>query len=92
MALSKQDQAFYEEKLGLKSFGYLFVATALIGAIMWPLLLYIQDWSDGQTGMWSLNVAYKLAVIGFLLGTVVAVIMYLGFKFLLQMGWLPSRR
>ncbi|HEV3271071.1 MAG TPA: hypothetical protein VGZ93_02720 [Candidatus Methylacidiphilales bacterium] len=92
MALSKQDQDFYEEKLGLKSFGYLFVATALIGAIMWPLLLFIQDWSSGQTSMWSLNVAYRLAVIGFLLGSVVAVVMYLAFKFLLQMGWLPSRR
>jgi membrane associated rhomboid family serine protease len=92
MALSKQDQAFYEEKLGLKSFGYLLVATAIIGAIMWPLLLYIQDWSAGQTGKWSLNVAYNLAVMGFLLGTVVAVVMYLAFKFLLQMGWLPSRR
>jgi hypothetical protein len=42
--------------------------------------------------MWSANVVYHLAVIGFLLGTVVSVIMYLGFKFLLSMGWLPSRR
>ncbi len=92
MALSKNDQAFYEEKLGWKSFGYLFVATAIIGALMWPTLLYLQDWSIGQTGSWSLNVAYNLAVIGFLLGTVVAVVMYLAFKFLLSMGWLPSRR
>jgi hypothetical protein len=92
MALSKQDQAFYEEKLNYKSIGYLFGATTIIGAIMWPLLLFIQDWSSGQTSLWSLNVAYKLAVIGFLLGSVVAVVMYLAFKFLLQMGWLPSRR
>jgi hypothetical protein len=92
MALSKQDQAFYEEKLNYKSIGYLFGATTILGAIMWPLLLYIQDWSAGQTSMWSANVVYKLAVIGFLLGSVVAVVMYLAFKFLLQMGWLPSRR
>jgi len=92
MALSKKDQAFYEEKLGLKSFGYMFAATTLIGAVMWPLLLYVQDWSAGQTGKWTANVVYNLAVMGFLLGTVVAVILYLAFKFLLEMGWLPSRR
>ena len=92
MALSKNDQAFYEEKLSYKSFGYLFAATAIIGAVMWPSLLYLQDWSIGQTSKWSVNVVYDLAVMGFLLGTVVAVIMYLAFKFLLSMGWLPSRR
>jgi len=92
MALSKQDQAFYEEKLSYKAIGYLFGATTVIGAIMWPSLLYLQDWLSGQTSMWSINVAFRLAVIGFLLGSVVAVIMYLLFKFLLEMGWLPSRR
>jgi hypothetical protein len=92
MALSKMDQDFYEEKLSWKSFGYLFAATAALGAVMWPLLLYVQDWSIGQTGKWTVNVAYDLAIMGFLLGTVVAVVMYLAFKFLLSMGWLPSRR
>lgn len=91
MALSKQDQAYYEEKLNYKSIGYLFGATTLVGAIMWPLASYIQDWSDGQTSMWSMNVVYNLAVMGFLLGSIVAVVMYLAFKCLLQMGWLPSR-
>ena len=91
MALSKQDQAFYEEKLNYKSMGYLFGATTLVGAVAWPLLLYIQDWSAGQASTWSLKVAYNLAVMGFLLGSVVAVVMYLAFKCLLQMGWLPSR-
>jgi hypothetical protein len=92
MALSKQDQAFYEEKLNYKSMGYLFGATTLVGAVSWPLLIYLQDWSDGQTSKWSANVVYDLAVMGFLLGSVVAVLLYLAFKFLLQMGWLPSRR
>lgn len=92
MALSKQDQAFYEEKLSYKSIGYLFGATTVIGAISWPTLLYIQDWSAGDTSKWSMHVVYNLAVMGFLLGSVVAVIMYLAFKALLEMGWLPSRR
>jgi hypothetical protein len=92
MALSKRDQEFYEEKLNYKSIGYLFGATTLVGAISWPTLLYLQDWLIGQTSTWSFNVAYKLAVMGFLLGSVVAVVMYLAFKCLLQMGWLPARR
>jgi hypothetical protein len=92
MALSKQDQLFYQEKLGWKSYGILFLATTVIGAIMWPSLLYLQDWSMGQTSKWSTNVVYDLAVMGFLLGMVVSTVMYLGFKFLLQMGWLPKPR
>ena len=92
MALSKSDQAFYAEKLSWKSYGFLFGATSIIGAVMWPLLLYIQDASMGQTSKWTFNVVYDLAVMGFLLGTVVSVIMYVGFKFLLSMGWLPARR
>jgi hypothetical protein len=92
MALSPQDNLFYEEKLGWKSFGLLFLATVVIGAIAWPLLLYIQDWSNGQTSKWSTNVVCNLAIMGFLLGTVVSVVMYLIFKFFLEMGWLPKRR
>ena len=91
MALSQKDKAFYEEKLNYKSIGYLFGATTVVGAISWPLLLYIQDWASGDTSTWSLKVVSNLAVMGFLLGSVVAVIMYLAFKGLLEMGWLPSR-
>ena len=92
MALSKLDQAFYEEKLSWKSFGYMLGATVIIGAVMWPTLLFVQDWSVGQTSKWSIDVILRLSFMGFLLGMVVSVVMYLGFKFLLQMGWLPSRR
>ena len=92
MALSEQDKAFYEEKLGLSSFGYLFGATVAIGAIVWPLLLYILDWSSGDTSKWTFHVAFNLAVMGFLLGSVVSVFMYLMFKFFLEMGWLPKRK
>jgi hypothetical protein len=91
MALSKSDQKFYEEKLGIKTIYYLFGWTAGIGALMWPSLIYLEDWSNGQTSHWSLNVACNLGIMGFLLGCVVAVVLYLAFKFLLSMGWLPSR-
>jgi len=92
MALSKQDQAFYEEKLGLKTFSYLFGATVLIGAVMWPVLVYIQDLSSGLASQWTFSIVFDWAMIGFMIGSIVAVVMYLGFKFLLSMGWLPSRR
>jgi hypothetical protein len=92
MALSKQDQAFYQEKLGLKTFSHLFASTVVIGAVLWPLLLYIQDSSSGLAGQWTFGVAFDWSMIGFMIGSVVAVVMYLVFKFLLTMGWLPSRR
>ena len=92
MALSKKDQEFYEEKLNFKSIGYLFGMTTLVGAVMLPVLAFFQDWSIGQASTWTAQIVYKLAVMGFLLGSVVAVIMYLVFKCLLQIGWLPSRR
>jgi hypothetical protein len=92
MALSKQDQEFYEQKLGLNSFSRLFFATTLVSTVMMPVVLYVQDASAGQTANWTWGVVINLAVEGFLLGSVVAIIMYLAFKFLLQMGWLPSRR
>ena len=92
MALSKQDRDFYEEKMSWKALGYLFIWTTVVGTVGWPLLLYIQDASAGLTGRWTLNIALEWASIGFMLGTVVAVFVYLGFKFFLAMGWLPSRR
>jgi len=92
MALSKHDQEYYEEKLGWHYIGYLFLTTTILGAIVCPVLLYIQDWSLGTTDKWSADVAFRLATMGFLLGSVVSVVMYLSFKFLLSMGWLPKRR
>jgi len=92
MALSPQDQAFYEDKLSLKSFGYLFGATVIIGAVAWPLLMFFQDWSHGLAGRWNAQIIFDFSAVGFLLGSVVAVVMYLLFKLFLEMGWLPKRR
>jgi len=92
MALSKKDQAFYEEKLGVKTFSYLFLYTGLTGAIAMPAFLYLQDLQAGTTGTWSVRVVINLAEEGLMLGCAVAVIMYLAFKLLLQLGWLPSRQ
>jgi hypothetical protein len=92
MALSKKDQEFYEDKLNLKWVGFLFLYTAIVGAVGVPATLYLQDAAAGTTSKWSFDVVTKLAEEGFMLGVVVAVIMYLAFKLLLQLGWLPSRR
>jgi len=92
MALSKKDQQFYEDKLNLKWAGSLFLYTGLVGAVGVPGTLYLQDAQAGMTSKWSVGVVANMAAIGFMLGCVVAVIMYLAFKLLLQLGWLPSRR
>jgi len=91
MALSKKDQEFYEEKLSLKMAGYLFLYTALVGAVAVPAVLYMQDASVGQTRAWSFDMVIKLAEEGAMFGCIIAMIMYLAFKLLLQIGWLPSR-
>jgi hypothetical protein len=92
MALSKQDQEFYEDKLSLKMAGYLLLYTMLLGAIAMPGLLYFLDRLSGDTSRWSFDIVIKLSEEGLMLGCVVAIIMYLAFKLLLQLGWLPSRR
>ena len=92
MALSPQDQAYYEEKLGVKGFIPFFVATVLIGSVIWPLMLYLMDLSAGSTSAWTGKVVGNLMIMGFMLGSVVSVVMNLIFRFLLWIGWLPSRR
>jgi hypothetical protein len=89
MALSKQDQAFYEEKLGYKTIYFLFGWTCVTGAVLFPAVTYMQV---GDTKTFTTSVACDLAIEGFLLGSVVAAVLYLAFKFLLSMGWLPSRQ
>ncbi len=91
MPLSKEDRRFYEGKLGYRAFSILLLATAGVGMIAVPIVLYMQDSSLGNTTKWNANLVFNLMVFGFLLGSIVSVMMYLGFKFLLSMGWLPSR-
>jgi hypothetical protein len=92
MALSAQDKAFYEEKLALNSYGYIFGFTVLIGVIGWPLLFFIQDAMLGLGSRWTASIVFDYSVIGGLLGSVVGIAMYLFFKMLLELGWLPKRR
>ncbi len=92
MALSPLDKAFYEEKLNWKSCAYLFASTCGIGAVAWPLLLFLQDWSIGRAGDWNLNQVFGVALTGIMFGMVVSAIMYLLFRFFLWMEWLPRRR
>jgi hypothetical protein len=92
MALTPEDRAFYEEKLGLKGLLYLLIATVLVGAIAWPLLFYVQDYSTGQTSKWSFLVVRDFAFTGAMFGSILAAIMFAAARFYLWMGWLPRRR
>jgi hypothetical protein len=92
MALSKKDKEFWEAKLSLKMAGYLMLYTSLLGTIAVPTALYIQDAALGHTEKWSFDVVMKDAEVGLMFGVMIAIVMYLAFKLLLQIGWLPSRR
>ncbi len=92
MALSPQDKAYYEDKLGWKGCLYLIASTVVIGAVAWPLLLYTQDWTTRQEGSWTLNTALEVSMSGAALGMLVSSLMYLVFRVLLMQGWLPRRR
>lgn len=92
MALSAADKEFYEEKLSIKGMYWLVGATMIGGSIAWPVLLYIQDSQNGLAQVWNFSIATKWSMIGLMVGSMVGVFMYLFFKFLLAMEWLPSRR
>jgi hypothetical protein len=92
MALSPRDQAFYKEKLGWKSFFYLFIATLTVGVVLWPLMLFLLDWSSGRAGEWTFSAAWNLALANVPLAMVVSSVMWLVAQFYLWMGWLPARR
>jgi hypothetical protein len=92
MALTPQDHDYYEDKLTVMGFLPFFLTTVLIGTIALPLLAYMMDWSSGSTSSWSGRVVANLMTIGFMLGTILSIIMNFVFRFLLWMGWLPSRR
>jgi len=92
MALSKQDIDFYEEKLNWRTFGYIFAFTCVLGAIVWPAALYCLDASADQTAAWNFNVAFNDSVMGFMIGSIVTIALYIIFKFFLAMGWMPKRR
>jgi len=91
MALSPQDKLFYEEKLGWRGFLYLLIATMVMGALLWPGILYLEDYSSGLAGKWTFVTVRDLAVSGILLGCIVTMIMFALARFYLWMGWLPRR-
>jgi hypothetical protein len=92
MALSPQDRAFYDAKLNWHGFLYLLAATMIFGAIAWPGILYVQDYSSGAAGHWNFTVVRNLALCGLMMGCAMSVIMFFLARFYLWMGWLPRRR
>jgi len=92
MALSTLDRAYYKEKLGWKTLLYLFLATVVMGSVIWPLMLFLSDWSSGHADEWTWEIAWKMAATNIPLATVISTIMWLIAQFYLWMGWLPSRR
>jgi hypothetical protein len=92
MALSPQDHTYWEDKLTVMGFLPFFLTTTLIGAIAFPVMLFLMDWSSGSIANWSTHVVVNLMTIGFMFGTILSILMNFIFRFLLWMGWLPSRR
>ena len=92
MALSPLDHAYYKEKLGWKTFLYLFLATVIMGSVIWPLMLFWSDWATGHAGEWTLSIAWNMALANIPLAMVVSTVMWLIAQFYLWMGWLPARR
>jgi hypothetical protein len=92
MALSPEDRGYYERKLELSSFKNVVGVIVGCGTLAFPLLMFIQDVAIGKTEKWGVQVVVNLSFMGFMLGFMTSVAIYLIFKFLLEMGWLPSRR
>ena len=92
MALSPQDRAYYEEKLNWKGALYLFGVTIAIGAVVWPLLLYLQDWQTPRESLWTQKIVLETSMNGAALGLLVSGIMYTVFRVMLSQGWMPKRR
>jgi hypothetical protein len=77
--------------LSIKSAGFLFLYTMLVGGLAVPAGIYLLDASNGDTSKWTFRIVVQLSEEGVMFGCMISVIMFLLFKFLLQMGWLPSR-
>lgn len=92
MALSPQDKAYYEEKLAWKGCIILVVSTVVLGAVAWPILIYLQQMSDTPKSAWTTDLALHASANGAALGMLVSAVMYLTFRILLAQGWLPRRR
>lgn len=92
MALSPQDKAYWEDKLGWKGFVLLLAGTIFMGCLIGPIFLFTLDWSSGHTGKWTWAIALDIAQSNFMLALLVATIMWCLGRLYLWMEWLPSRR
>jgi hypothetical protein len=92
MALSPQDQAYWKNKLGWKAFVWLFASTAVIGMVVWPLMLFIVSWFTGHADDWNWSTLSTVAGSNFWLALLVSLLSWLLGQFYRYMDWLPARR
>ncbi len=88
MALSPQDKLYWQQRLGWKTFFYLWLATIFLGTVAFPLFLYSRGELAGSTSADF----QSLILSGFFLGSLVTMLIYGIGRFYLHMGWLPPRR
>ena len=74
MALSKKDLEFYEEKLSVKSAGYMLLYTMLMGAVAVPAAIYLLDASNGSTSTWTFRMVVQLSEEGLMLGCIIGIL------------------
>jgi len=91
MALTPQDKAYWEDKLGWKGFVYLLVGTVSIGCFIGPLFLYLVSWMNGHADQWSWALALEISESNFMLALLVAIMVWCIGRLYLWMEWLPSR-
>ncbi len=92
MPLSPQDQAYWKEKLGWKSFLYITAATVGMGCVVWPLVQFILSATSGHASDWTWSLMAQVVVANFFLALLVSTLIWCIGQMYYYMDWLPPRR